>query len=213
MVDPPRWTPEELEQDRQRAIAEFRRERFSEPLDAYAKAVSQHREIVRGLLDSCSELQNLGAEELLAILGDKEAMLAFRSLAGPPVSEDDLKTLADVSSLAPSSLADDPKAIRRLVEVVVRCLDRDRFPWIAEGRSPAPEERRAAVLASACLMAYQRVQADRRSSGKEGLEGLVCTCLLDMGLEEVQRKEVQLLSDAPAPGSFCRETSCAGRRA
>ncbi len=213
MIDPPEWTAEGLERERQRAIEEFRRERFAEPADAYAKAVSRHREIVQGLLDSCSELQALGDEQLLGILADKESRLAFRYLAGPPISEDDLKTLADVGSLAPSSLKDDPKAIRRLADVVVRCLDRERFPWIGEGRPPTAEERRAAVLASACLMAYQRVQADRRTSGKERLEGVVRSCLLEFGLTEVARREVQLLSDAPEAGSFCGETSCAGRRA
>ena len=128
-------------------------------------------------------------------------------------SEDDLETLAEVRSLVPSRLRTDPYALKRLAEVVLRCLDRQCFPWIAEGRLPSRDERAAAVLASACLMAYQRVQADRRRSGKERLEGAVRACLVASGLQEVARRDVRLLSDAPAAGSFCGESSCAGRRA
>jgi hypothetical protein len=213
MIEPPRWPTEKLEEDRARAIAIFRRERLEEPVGKYASALEEHRRIVDDLLRSTGELRSLDTEALLRILGDRRLLLAFRYLSGPPISEDDLKTLAEAASLAPSRLKDEPQTVARLAQVVLGCIDRRRFPWLSDGRQPTDPERDAALLASACLMAHQRIQAERRRSGKDRLEGAVKECLIDAGFVEVPRREVKLLSDAPGPGEFCAETSCAGRRA
>ncbi|MEI7838023.1 MAG: XamI family restriction endonuclease, partial [Planctomycetota bacterium] len=82
-----------------------------------------------------------------------------------------------------------------------------------EGREPTEAERNGAVLASACLWAYQRTQTTRRSSGKKRLEGLVSDCLVKMGFEQERPRDVKLLQHAPGVGRFCGECSIGGRRA
>jgi hypothetical protein len=213
MIAPPRWSRDRLEQDRQRAVAIFRERRLREPADIYRATLDEQRDIVRDLLRSTADLRDLSAEDLGKILTDRKYLLAFRYLSGPPISEDDLKTLAEVASLAPSRLRSDSQAVAHLAEVVLDCIDARRFPWLAEGRPPTDRERDAALLASACLMTYQRIQTARRTSGKERLEQAVSQCLIAENFREVRKREIALLSDAPGSGEFCGEISCAGRRA
>jgi hypothetical protein len=103
--------------------------------------------------------------------------------------------------------------VERLMQVVINTVDRRRFPWLAEEREPNEAERNAATLASACLWAYQRLQADRRNAGKEKLEGRTEQCLKDIGFEKQEKRKINLLSDAPEAGAFFLETACAGRQA
>jgi len=213
MIDPPRWPSDSLEADRLRAIAVFRMQRLQESLEGYALAVDEQREVVAEFLRATADLRRADEESLVEILTDKRHLRAFRYLSGPPISEDDLKTLAEAQSLAPSRLQAEPEALARVVKVVLGCIDRRRFPWIAEGREPSGAERDAAVLASACLMACQRAQTDRRKLGRERLEGATRQCLAAAGFQRAPGRNIALLSDAPGVGEFCGECSCAGRRA
>jgi hypothetical protein len=213
MIDPPRWSRDELESDRLRAIAVFRMQRLQESLEGYARAVDEQREVVAKLLRVTADLQGADEKSLVGVLTEGRYLRAFRYLSGPPVSEDDLRTLAQAQSLAPSRLQAEPEALARVVKVVLGCIDRRRFPWIAEGRDPSDAERDAAALASACLMACQRAQTNRRKLGKERLEGATRQCLAGAGFREAPKRSIALLSDAPGVGEFCGECSCAGRRA
>ena len=51
MIDPPRWTAEELERDRQQAIGIFRRMRLKEPLEAYLELFDQYQGVFEDLLE------------------------------------------------------------------------------------------------------------------------------------------------------------------
>lgn len=102
----------------------------------------------------------------MEILTDGKFLEAVRYLSGPPISEDDLRVVANVSSLAAQPLRANPAVAKRLVETVMLGLDRQRFPWIYDKRDPSRREKAAAVLASAVLVASQRVATSRRSEGK-----------------------------------------------
>jgi hypothetical protein len=139
----------------------------------------------------------------------------LRYLAGPPISLDDLKTLVDTSSLAPAYLNQHPEVVDRLVQTIKAGLDRRRFPWVSEQRDPSSAERYAAVVASAALMATQRVATHRRTEGKKAQEELVRLALLDYGLEEISVPSgaIQTLPQAPQPGQFCKEVTLGERKA
>lgn len=96
--------------------------------------------------------------------------------------------------------------VARIVEVIRAGLDRRRFTWIAEGREPHEDERDAAVLASAALMANSRAGTLRRGQGKFSQELAVQQTLLDHGLRMVARRAIPNLRQAPAPGEFCLES-------
>src|SRR4051794_2442493 len=98
-IDPPRWTEAELEAARQTAIDAFRTERMQEPLEAYLEAFDEYRGAVEDLLEATVDLTQL-SEATEQVLTDPALLEAVRYLAGPPISADDLKVLADVESLA-----------------------------------------------------------------------------------------------------------------
>ena len=210
MIQPPRWSVEDLEHNSRKAIELFRKERLEEPLEDYLKAFEEYQGHVEGLFETTLDLTDLD-ESAVAFLSDPKLLDAFRYLAGPPISGDDLKTVADVRSLNPSQLRKEPDTVNRILGVVRTAVDRRRFPWVTEGRAPTEAERNAAVLASAALMATQRVGTERRSKGKKAQEGLVRTALTTAALVPVESRTVSTLADAPAAGQFCGE-SCLGNR-
>jgi hypothetical protein len=212
VIDPPRWTAEVLEADRQRAIALFRSERLDEPLEDYLEAFDKYRGHVEELLEKTGGLSDFESAALEVFM-DEHLLEAFRYLAGPPISEDDLKVLAEAPSLAKGRLRDDREALGRLIDVVRQVLDRRRFTWVVEGRAATEAERGAAVIASAALMAASRVQTKRRNTGKNLQEARVKKSLADAGLTKVRTREIPTLSLAPAPGEFCGESKFGNRKA
>jgi hypothetical protein len=101
----------------------------------------------------------------------------------------------------------------RILEVVRIGLDRRRFPWVNDGRDPSEEERAAAVLASAALMATSRCGTIRRTEGKNAQERLVQEGLIATGFQQVSTRLISTLNQAPGPGEFCAESLLGSRKA
>lgn len=211
MTEPPVWTREQLEIDRLKAIELFRKERMEEPLEDYLEAFDEYQGHIEELLETMVDLSQLESTAL-DVLTDPHLLEAFRYLAAPPISQDDLKVLAEATSLAKGPLQSRPEDVRRLIEVVRLVLDRRRFSWVVENREPTEAERGAAVMASAALMAASRVQTNRRTLGKKQQEALVTQALKTLGLTEVAAREIPNVSLAPSPGEFCGESVLGTRK-
>ncbi len=219
LIDPPRWNEDELDEQIARSLEAFREERVTEPVEQYRHIFDEFAARVRTLLavtDNLSTLQDASPE----LLANEDTLDTLRYLAGPPISADDLKTLSG-ASLAPSRLRDDPAATKRILDTVLASLDTKRFPWLEDHRHPDSAELRAAAVASASLMATQRVQTDRRNSAKTDRrntakseqEDRVAHYLTGIGMRPVEPREINTHSDAPASGSFCGESLFGGRKA
>lgn len=202
---PPFWSKERLEEDRLKAIALFRNERLQEPLQDYLGEFDRYRRYVEKLLQSTVDLGEI-EKHALEVLSDPDLLDAFRYLAAPPISADDLTVLADVSSLARGQLRKRPEDVKRLINTVLSVLDPRRFVWVLQNRKPTDAEREAALVASAALLAASRAQTNRRSTGKARQEALVKAVLTGAGLKEVKRRPISNVSLAPAPGEFCGES-------
>lgn len=210
---PPIWTEQELEKDIQEAIRLFRKERIEEPLELYLQLFEHFQSAFEDLLEQTVDLSEL-EENALEILSNKDSLDAFRYLAGPPISFDDLKTLSDTNSLSPKKLESDPELVKRVVGTVLQGLDRRRFNWVSEGnREPTESERAAAVIASAALAAAQRTHTERRNSGQKIQEGSVKAALLAADFKEVSRRKIKTITDSPKPGEFCMESEFCTRKA
>jgi len=155
VIDPPIWTSDQLEADRLNAISLFRKERMEEPLEDYLEYFDEYQGYIEELLETTVDLSRLDATAL-EVLTDPHLLEAFRYIAAPPISADDLKVLAD-AKLSKGQLRKSPEEVERLVQVVRSVLDRRRFSWVVEGREPTESERGAAVMASAALMAAPRL--------------------------------------------------------
>ena len=211
LVDPPRWSELELERERLKAIEFFREERLTEPVERYLQAFDDYASSVDRLMRESQDLQSL-RDVAQTVLTDADLLEAFRYLAGPPVSADDLMELAE-TNLTASRLRDDKAAAQRVIETVLAMLDSRRFTWVAEGRRPTGEERSAAAMASAALMASQRVRTKRANEAKTIQESRVREFLAASGLTEVPTREIETQSNAPSSGEFCAECLVVGRKA
>jgi len=205
VIDPPLWTSEQLEADRTWAISIFRKERLEEPLEDYLEAFDLYQGYVEEFLETTVDLAQLDSQAL-AVLTEPNLLEAFRYLAAPPISADDLKVLAEAPTLAKGQLRKNPAYVKRLTETVRLVLDRRRFAWVIEDREPTEAERGAAVMASASLLAASRVQTKRRTTGKKQQESHVKQVLLDIGLKEVKKRSIPNVTLAPAAGEFCGES-------
>jgi hypothetical protein len=196
------------------SIQGFRDERLLEPAEDYGDIFDSVRGWFENLIETTVDLTQL-QEQALPVLTDPNLLTAFRYLAGPPISTDDLKTLVDTDSLAPSRLKADPALVSRVVETVILGLDHRRFPWLLEGREAEPAEREAAILASTAMAAMRGLETKRRSTGKASQEELVRQELLRVGMAEVSvpNRSAPTVAEAPELGSFCGETYLAGRKA
>jgi len=212
MIGPPQWTSEELEKNRIEAAEIFRKQRMEEPLEDYLEAFDDYQGSIEELLEATVDLTDLDTSAL-DVLTDQKLLDAFRYLGGPPISHDDLKTVADAASLHPTKLREDPGMVGRIVRVVLMGIDRRRFPWVLENREPNEAERNAAVLASAALMAAQRAATKRRNEGKKGQEGRVEAVLSGGGLVKVAKRTVATSAQAPSPGELCGESLLGNRKA
>jgi hypothetical protein len=211
---PVRWTREQLDEDRRASIAAFRRERLLEPAENYGDIFDRVRGVFEDLLEDTVDLTQI-AERAIPILTDPPLLAAFRYLAAPPISEDDLKTLVDTNTLSPKRLREDPELVKRTVETVLQGLDHRRFPWVRDHREPTPAEKEAAVLASAALAAMRGVETKRRNEGKSSQEDLVRQALLSLDLEPISlpNRTAATLAEAPRPGQFSGESNLAGSKA
>lgn len=211
MIEPPVWSSEQFQIDLLKASANFSKERLEEPLEDYLEAFDEYQGYIEEILETTIDLADL-EDSALDVLGEERLLQAFRYLAAPPISQDDLKVLADARSLTKRTLVNSPELVQRIIAVVRQVLDRRRFAWVVEGREPTEAERSAAVMASASLMAASRAQTMRRTMGKEQQEGMVKTALLDLGFKEVPSRKIPNTSFAPEPGEFCGESHLGNRK-
>lgn len=211
MIDPPVWTSEQLDTERAKSSAAFSKERLEEPLEDYLEAFDTYQGYVEEVLEATVDLSELDSAAL-DVLCDPRLQEAFRYLGAPPISADDLKVLADASSLNASRLRRSPDDVQRIIGVVRQVLDRRRFAWVVDRREPTEAERDAAVMASAALMAASRTQTGRRTKGKEQQEAAVKDALRELGFVEVPSRKIPNISFAPSAGEFCGESVLGNRK-
>lgn len=146
------------------------------------------------------------------ILRGKKKQKALRYLAAPPISEDDLKSVAD-TSIAPKIIAADQDKARVVRDAMLSILDPHRFPWIKESKNPTPTQVASAILASTALAAAKEVETVRRNTSKNAQEQAVKDALKSLRMTEVNARDIPMLTAAPQPGEYCGESRLAGSRA
>ena len=209
-LSPPSWSAEQFAQELAKAEQIFRTDRMAEPLEDYLDNFQEVRATVENLLESTVDLSQLLAHAQ-TVLCDLPMQEAVRYLAGPPISADDLKVVAD-AKLSLSALKDAEMA-RRVVETVLLGLDRERFPWISENREPTEAERATAITSTAALIASRRVMTKRAHHAKGEQEQSVKDALMSVGFSEVAPRTIETLHSAPQIGQFCGESMFGTRKA
>lgn len=212
---PIRWTAQQLIDDAATARNLFREERVGEPLDLYNQFFQTFADVFQSTIAKLPDLAQdpVDAELVADLVRGRNQQKAFRYLAAPPISADDLKAVAD-TSIAPKTLAGDPEKARRVRDTILSILDPHRFPWaVPPAREPTEEETERAVIASAALAAAREVETHRRNTSKAAQEGAVKDLLRGIGMAEVPPRDIPILTAAPDPGHFCGESRLAHTRA
>ncbi|AZC69160.1 XamI family restriction endonuclease [Pseudomonas chlororaphis] len=207
------WTNDELSEDAAIAASLFRAERLGVS-NEWTTHYDAARKKFESLFHKLHDLNSAGvtdknlSEAYGAGLGE-----VLRYLAGPPISDDDLKVIADVSSLAPGVLKKDSVALRKVFTVIEQVIDPHRFPWILAGVPPTAQEKEAALLASSVLLAAQRIATERRIDGKDGQERKVKDYLVSLGFTEVPPATINTIVRGPQEMQFCSECQLGERKA
>lgn len=204
-----KWTTAEIRKDVARARSLFRERRVGEPREKYLEAFQVIERANRTLTPQLTRIFSdpLDTDLLVSIVKDRELLSAFRYLAAPPVSEDDLETLSGARLAWTQIKASGAKA-KAVRDVIAAILDTKRFAWLRERRNPTKHEIEAAILASSVVASAQRVQTERRSAEREELQGAVDHILegLKFRKAEKARPGIRILRrDAPKPGEYMSE--------
>lgn len=210
---PPRWTGEELAAGALTSAAQFRAERLTIS-ESWETHYHQAREKFEQLFKKLNDLSP-GAitEDNLAEAYGMGLGEALRYLAGPPISDDDLRVIADVESIAPGVLRRNPEELRKVFGVIERVIDPHRFPWMKAGHSPTGQQRETALLASSVLLAAQRIATERRNDGKESQETQLKEFLRTLGFSEVPATAIHTIVNGPQAMQFCAECQLGERKA
>lgn len=210
---PPRWTGEELAQGAMMSAAQFRAARLAVS-DSWETHYHQAREKFEQLFKKLNDL-NPGAitEDSLAEAYGMGLGEALRYLAGPPISDDDLRVIADVESIVPGVLKRSPEALRKVFGVIERVIDAHRFPWMKAGDIPTEQQRETALVASSVLLAAQRIATERRSDGKDSQETQLKDYLRTLGFTEIPATAIHTMMNAPQAMQFCAECQLGERKA
>ena len=133
MKEPKSWTQAELAADAAQAREIFRRRRMEEPLELYTRFFETFVPVFSEIIDRLPLLSDdaFKSGSAAELVRDPDFRTAFRYLAAPPVSEDDLKTLAD-STLSAAALQSDAEQARRVRDTVLHIVDPHRFPGSAK---------------------------------------------------------------------------------
>ena len=211
-VMPPIWTDAELDADRRQAVQAFIDERIGEPLEQYLAFFQSARESIETIVELTLDLTQI-RERASEVLGNPDLVDCCRYLASPPISRDDLETIADVT-MAPTLIKKDPARAERLMDTILLGLDRERFPWVSEDRDPTEAEREMAIVSTAAMRAMRQVETLRRNEGKNLQEKEVKRFLAEeCGFTEVATRDITNLARAPELGCFCGECAVGSRKA
>lgn len=208
-VAAPTWGEEQLEEWRRQAIARFIEERTTEGTARYRQAFARALAQVEELFAATDELRQFGTGAALA--ANPPLLIMARYLGAPPISADDLSTLAGQRVAVRLEL--DPALARHAAEVILSAVDSERFPWLFADppRHPTPEERTTALRWTAGLKAASETTMGRRNESSARQERRVRELLAAHGLSEVPPRRIDMTGGLE-PGQFSREALVAGTR-
>jgi hypothetical protein len=213
MKSPPRWTAEELAVDAAKSAAFFRAERL-EPTEEWKTQVEAAKAKFEKLFQVTDDFGPRKFTDAAVAKAFKIKLSeALRYLACPPVSTDDLKTIADVDSVSPKVMQTDAVKLKKVFGVLEKVIDPYRFPWVGDHRAPTAQERSAAILASSVLLAAQKVATERRGNAKKAQELRVRDYLRSIGFTEVKAMHVTTIVAGPQARQFSPESKLGTRKA
>lgn len=207
-LSPPIWTLEQLTAGAAKSTDAFRENRLDEAREDYTEHFEDALDAIEDLLEATNDLLSLPVDGRGVIVSPRH-LEAFRYLAAPPISQDDLETLSAVRAKDFASERGWPSVVTWIQDT----LDAHRFPWVREHREPTDSERKTATISTAAQIAARRILTSRANDAKAAQEDLVKNALRDAGFIEVPPRRIANLHAGPSPGEFCGESELGGSKA
>lgn len=205
---PQTWTPQELEEAARKSLLVFVEERLQEGSAPYREVFPEARRQVEALFKATDNLRHLDPQVLQE---HPELVEAARYLGAPPLSQDDLNTLAGGTVVGRKSIPND--VATRAVTAIRAFLDPFRCPWVGSGSSPTRAVRRAAIDWTASLWAIEMCRTARRGEASTEQEEAVDRILRSCGLKQHGSiRRISALDELPR-GHFTREVLLAQAKA
>lgn len=202
------WTREELAGHRRKSLELFVTWFKAQGNSAYKRAYEEAATAVTELLDATDDLLAFGPAAVES--GSRSRREAARYLAGPPLSEDDLKAVAGALKLWEAS------RLHEFTRVIVDTIDPMRFPWlfVTPRRRPTRSTRDLAIKWTAGLIAASRVSTLRRTEPSKRQEKRVDDALAaaKVGFTKVAPRRMSSIRSLDS-GQYCRQSKVAGTRA
>ena len=180
-----KYTDDELRADIAKATALFvDRVRRAIPA-AYRPKLADARAELVDALRLTDDLTDLRPE---VIAENPQIVRALRYTAGPPISEEDFRTVTRWPFAARPNAGVVRGAAPAVCDTVRELADPLLFPWIEGNRQPSDEERDAAINGTAKVLAVERFRTERRGSASKDQEAAVRDILAKgAGFTEVPR--------------------------
>lgn len=215
---PPIWTEEQLSAHAEQSLNGFVDRRLAESDSVYLEQLAQRRRSVEALFELLSPINPKDPDPKIIerILSDENLEAAFRYLAGPPISKDDLGVVVtrSAASLSRKMLRASPVLAQDTLKLICRIADASRFPWVTEGRKARPHEIKHAIRSTAVLHAAQATQTYRRRYGRQ-VESQMRSRLEAEGFQHVRspsRAKVNAPKDYPSKRTFYGECTVYRRK-
>jgi hypothetical protein len=209
LVKPPVWDDARLEADRSRAVELFIEERVAEGSLRYLGVFDANLIRVKRLFRATTDLTDLS--DGTAISDEPSLLSLARYLAGPPISGDDLDTLAGMKIAKRKRITKD--LAQKAASVIEAAIDERRFPWLftTPHRRPTNAERQIAIRWTAGLKTAQEVQMSRRSESSARQEAAVISLLEKLEFERLPIRPIGSTSVLER-GKFSGEADVAGTK-
>ena len=187
---PPRWDHDRLELDRAAALSRFIRLRSEEGTRRYEELLKANVDTLERLFDETNDLLDLTGATFEE---NPDLISAARFVAAPPISQDDLNTMAGGSVTGRKRIG--PVLASRSADVIRAACDPVRFPWIRSLRRPTETERRMALMWTAGIWATEALRTLRRGEAGRRQETNVAGALERIGLRRVILRRISTLDD------------------
>lgn len=203
-----KFTEDELRADIAQAREVFV-ERVTEKVPAiYRPKLAIARDEVVRMLERTDDLLDLNPDVVSA---HPEMVAALRYTAGPPISEEDFRTVTGWPFTPRAASPVVRRTAPAVCQAVLRIIDPLRFPWIVDQRRPTRPEREAAINATTTLLAVERFRTERRGGASKEQEAAVRAVLgSGAGLRQVEpppkrgQGNINMIDDLDR-GTFTRE--------
>jgi hypothetical protein len=173
------WSEEEFREASVAAVEHFIENRLAEPTRKYEELLAESIQKVTELFDLSGDLRALDGH---LFSSNPSLVDPVRFIAGPPISQDDLKTLTGIKPPRSTIPKDDGD---KIAQVILRAIDQMRFPWVGAGRPAEGSERQTAIKWTAGVWAIELIRTWRRGDASKSQETAIAELLESVGYEHI----------------------------